>query len=56
MAKGYDADGKLGGPYNEKNWPEGKKFGGYLKGNMGIVWKPLDPGDKEKTAQGQSAS
>lgn len=40
LAQGFAADGSLGGPFSENNPPEGRVFGGYLKGNTGIVWDP----------------
>ena len=39
LAQGFAADGSLGGPFSEHHPPEGKEFGGFLKGNTGIVWK-----------------
>ena len=39
LAQGFAADGSLGGPFSEHQPPEGKEFGGFLKGNTGIVWK-----------------
>ena len=41
IAGGYAEDGSSGGPFGESNPPPGKKFGGYLKGGTGIVWKPM---------------
>jgi hypothetical protein len=40
LAQGFAADGSLGGPFSEHQPPEGKEFGGFLKGHTGIVWKP----------------
>lgn len=37
--RGFDAEGKPGGDYDENNPPEGKICGGFLKGNVGILWK-----------------
>lgn len=36
---GFDANGKPGGEYNENYPPPGKTCGGFLKGNVGIIWK-----------------
>ena len=36
---GYDINGKPGGQYDENNPPPGKVCGGFLKGNIGIIWK-----------------
>jgi hypothetical protein len=38
---GYDINGKAeeGGEYDENNPPAGKTCGGFLKGNVGIIWK-----------------
>ena len=38
--RGYDTDGNINGQYNETSPPPGMRFGGYLKGCMGVVWKP----------------
>ena len=40
---GYDINGKPGGEYDEHNPPAGKTCGGFLKGNVGIIWKDLAP-------------
>ena len=37
---GYDANGRLGGPYTQHSPPPGLIFGGYLKGCTGITWVP----------------
>ena len=39
VQQGYDASGALGGEFSRENPPPGKVFGGYKKGNIGIVWK-----------------
>ena len=39
LAHGFAADGAVGGPFSEQSPPPGRQFGGYLKGNTGIVWK-----------------
>mmetsp|Transcript_18026 Transcript_18026/g.30166 ORF Transcript_18026/g.30166 Transcript_18026/m.30166 type:complete len:139 (-) Transcript_18026:3456-3872(-) len=36
---GYDINGKPSGNYDENNPPPGKVCGGFLKGNVGIIWK-----------------
>ena len=43
-ASGYTGDnpGRPGGEFTEDNPPPGFRFGGYLKGNIGIVWHPVD--------------
>ena len=43
-ASGFTADnpGRPGGEYSEDNPPPGFRFGGYLKGNIGIVWHPVE--------------
>lgn len=38
---GFDINGKPGGIFNEKNPPAGRMFGGFLKGNIGIIWKDI---------------
>ena len=42
-AQGYDAAGRLGGEFSEKNPPPGKAFGGYHKGCTGCNWRDAEP-------------
>ena len=43
LAEGYNTDGTLGGPYTEDSPPPGKVCGGFLKGNIGVIWKETPP-------------
>lgn len=43
LAQGFSADGSPGGAFSESAPPPGLRFGGYLKGYSGIVWKPSGP-------------
>lgn len=36
---GFDINGKAGGVFDENNPPPGKFAAGFLKGNVGIIWK-----------------
>jgi len=39
LAAGFAADGSVGGPFSKTSPPPRMKFGGYLKGCTGVVWK-----------------
>jgi len=43
VARGYDADGAIDGPFSRSNPPPGKRFGGYLKGCTGVAWRSSEP-------------
>ena len=45
--QGYDAQGRLGGEFNERNPPPGKLFDGYHKGCTGITWRDAEPSQKK---------
>mmetsp|Transcript_10700 Transcript_10700/g.21415 ORF Transcript_10700/g.21415 Transcript_10700/m.21415 type:complete len:151 (-) Transcript_10700:46-498(-) len=58
LESGYDIEGKPGGEYSEINPPLGKKCGGFLKGNVGIIWKDCDkpPGKPSSSSSSSKES